>query len=122
MSKVNDKHIAIARVYSRSLLDLAVAQGQAEELRDELLWLAGYMSENADFSHFITSPQIDADDRVASLEKMFRGKLSDLLVDGLQVIHRKGRLDLLPTIAETYRWITCRPSTKRSLSLQVIHR
>ncbi|MEM1203526.1 MAG: ATP synthase F1 subunit delta [Acidobacteriota bacterium] len=103
MSKVNDTQIAVARVYSQALLDLAVAQGRAEEVKDELRWLSAHVAENEEFANFVSSPRIDAADRAASLEKIFRGKLSDLLVDGLQVIHRKGRLGLLPAIAEGYR-------------------
>jgi len=37
------------------------------------------------------------------IEEVFRGTASDLLVDSLQVINRKGRLGQLRAIAEAYR-------------------
>ncbi len=103
MAKVNDKELAVARVYSRAMLDLAESKGQADEVLDELRWLAGQADQNEGLLHFLSSPMIDPEQRAESIDKMFRGKLSDVLVDSLQVVNRKGRLGLLPTIAETYR-------------------
>lgn len=103
MAKLNDKEIAVAKVYSRALLTLADEAGSAEEVLEELQWLASYAESDADFSRFISSPTVDETERGASLEKMFRGRLSDLVVDTLLVINRKGRMALLPAFAETYR-------------------
>lgn len=103
MAKVNDKELAVARVYSRAMLDLAESKGQADEVLEELGWLAERADQDEGFDHFLSSPMVDPDLRAGSIDKMFRGKLSDVLVDSLQVVNRKGRLALLPTIAETYR-------------------
>ena len=103
MAKLNDKEIAVAKVYSRALLTLADEAGTAEEVLDELQWLSSYAESDADFSRFISSPTVDETERGASLEKMFRGRLSDLVLDTLLVINRKGRMALLPAVAETYR-------------------
>ncbi len=40
---------ALARVYSSAMLQLAESKGEAESLRDELLDLAGYLDETAQF-------------------------------------------------------------------------
>ncbi|MEM6794238.1 MAG: ATP synthase F1 subunit delta [Acidobacteriota bacterium] len=103
MAKINDEDIAVARVYSRALLALAEEGGKAEEALEELAWLAEYASSDESFRHFVSSPMVDEEARASSIEKMFRGRLSDLLVDTLQVVNAKGRLSLLPAIAETYR-------------------
>ena len=103
MAKVNDKELAVARIYSRAMLDLAESKGQADEVLEELRWLADQADQDEGLHHFLSSPMIDPEQRAGSIDKMFRGKLSDLLVDSLQVVNRKGRLALLPTIAETYR-------------------
>lgn len=102
MSAKHEKQIAVARVYAEALHRLAEARGQAEELLAELRWLSDQIAERPELEHFASSPLIDAGDRAASLEKMFRGRLQDVTVDGLQVINRKGRLDILPAIAEAY--------------------
>lgn len=103
MAKLDDKQVAIARVYSRSLLELAAAGNEADALLEELDDLVALLDRDADFAAFVGSPLIDVKDRTASLERLFRGKASDLLVDALQVLNRKGRLGLLPAIAHTYR-------------------
>lgn len=103
MPRFDDKQIAIARVYSRSMLDLAEKRDEAEGLLAELGDLATYLERNPEFATFLASPMVDADERAASLKKLFRDKASHLLVDSLQVLNRKGRLALLGAVAETYR-------------------
>ena len=103
MARLNEKEIAVARVYSRALLSLADEAGKTEEVLEELTWLARYAEEDAGFRHFLESPMVDEDQRAASIERMLRGRLSDLVVDALQVINKKGRLAVVPVIAESYR-------------------
>ncbi len=102
MPKADDKQIAVAQVYSRAMHDLAVSKNEAGALAGELADLAAHVEDNIDLANFFASPLIDAEDRTKSLERMFRGKMSDLLLDSLQVINRKGRMGLLGAIAESY--------------------
>ncbi len=102
MPKADEKHIAVARVYSRAMHDLAVAKGEADVLAEELQELARFVEGDERLAALFASPLIDPDDRAQTLERLFRGKASDLLVDSLQVINRKGRLGLLGAIAEAY--------------------
>jgi F-type H+-transporting ATPase subunit delta len=103
MASFDDKQLAVARVYSRALLELAEERGIGDEVGDDLQGLARYVAENPDFADFLASPLIDAKERQAALETILRGRVSDLLVDGLQVVNRKERMLLVPAIAETYR-------------------
>ncbi len=102
MPKADDKQIAVARVYSRAMHDLAVSRGEADALAEELGELAAYVDRNDELGNLFASPLIDPGDRAKSLEQLFRGRTSDLLVDSLQVINRKDRLALLGVIAEAY--------------------
>jgi F-type H+-transporting ATPase subunit delta len=103
MAGLNDKHLAVARVYSRAILDLAEEQGIADQVGDDLAELSRYVSENEEFASFLGSPLIDAGERQVAIEKILRGRVSDLLVNALQVVNRKERMLLVPAIAETYR-------------------
>ncbi|MFQ5592046.1 MAG: FoF1 ATP synthase subunit delta [Phycisphaerae bacterium] len=103
MPTTGGKELALGRIYSDSMLALAEAQGQADALLEELLDLAAYITQNADFAEFLSSPMIDSAARERFIEKMLRGKASDLLVDSLQVLNRKDRVELLPAIIEAYR-------------------
>jgi F-type H+-transporting ATPase subunit delta len=105
MAKVDDKQIGVARIYCRSALELAeeAGPGVADRVKDELDELAKLMQSDAGFADFITSPLIDPEARAASLDKLFRNQLSDVLLDTLQVMNQKGRLEVLPTFVELYK-------------------
>lgn len=98
----NEKHLAVAKVYAEALLELAEGQGTAEALGEELADLAGQIERDEQFRAFLQSPLVDASKRRDAIESLFRGRLSDLLVDGLQIMNRKRRLALLPTVAQVY--------------------
>ncbi|MCH9650705.1 MAG: ATP synthase F1 subunit delta [Deltaproteobacteria bacterium] len=103
MSSLDDKTIAVARVYSEALLSLARELGEEESLLSELQGLASVIETDSKFRDFLSSPLVDATPRKSSLETMFRNQASDLLVDTLQVLNRKNRLGLLPAISQTYQ-------------------
>ena len=103
MAKVTDQEIAVARVYSGAMLQLAESKGEADNLLAELLELVRYLDGDSAFEDFLSSPRIDVQAREKTIEKVFRGRVSDLLVDSLQVLNRKERLALLRAIVETYR-------------------
>ena len=102
MSSQAEKLAGIAQVYAQALHQLAESRGMADDVLEELRWLAGQIAEQPGLEHFVSSPLIDGGDRAKSLDKMFRGKLSDITVDSLQVINRKGRLAAVPAIATAF--------------------
>lgn len=101
--RFDDKQRAVARVYAAAMLELAAAAGADDSLRQELDALAALARTQPGFADFLANPAIDAEERRGSLERMLRGKLSDLAVDSVQVLSRKGRSDLLPAVAAEYR-------------------
>jgi F-type H+-transporting ATPase subunit delta len=102
MASASDKESAIAKVYAAAILAAANAQKQADAVLDELSDLSAYLVKNPDFEGFLTTPMVDSKKREAAIEKLFRGRLSDLTVDSLQVINRKERLVLLRQIAQAF--------------------
>ncbi|HYH46824.1 MAG TPA: ATP synthase F1 subunit delta [Thermoanaerobaculia bacterium] len=103
MSTATDTQLAVASVYSRALLALARERGEEDALLDELTQVADYLARTPAFIDFLGSPLVDGDARQQVIEKAFRGRASDLLVDGLQVLNRKERLGLLAAVAQAYR-------------------
>jgi F-type H+-transporting ATPase subunit delta len=96
------RRFALARVYAQALLDVADQRGAADDVLSELEELRRHAAASSDFAAFLASPAVDEEARRAVLERLLRGRASALLVDALQVVNRKGRLGLLPTIAEAY--------------------
>ncbi len=104
MANVNDSELGIGRLYAEAILDLAEEAGQGDALLEELNGAGGVCSTGApELEQLLASPLVDEEARVRVIEDAFRGRASDLLVDSLQVINRKGRLGSLRAIAEAYR-------------------
>ncbi len=95
----------VGKVYAQSLFDLAKSAGGEQALRDgadELEAVVEASRGDRTFREFLHSPIIDPEKRAASIERMFGGKLSDLVVRFLLVVNRKGRLADLEGILAAY--------------------
>lgn len=103
MANVDNRDLAVGRLYAEAMLALAEEQGQSDALLEELKDLAGLLDQNPKLEHFLASPLVDEEGRARVIEELFRGRTSDLLADSLQVINRKGRLGQIRAIAESYR-------------------
>jgi F-type H+-transporting ATPase subunit delta len=102
MPAAAERRSALARIYAQALLDVADERGAADDVLSELEELRRHAATHSDFAAFLASPAVDEEARSSVLERLLRGHASELLVDALQVVNRKGRLSLLPTIAEAY--------------------
>lgn len=103
MAGATDKEFAIAKVYAVAMLQLAETRKESDQLLEEITSLAAYLEKNHEFEAFLSSPMVDAKARQKTVEKLFRGKLSDLCVDSMQVMNNKDRLGLLRQVAKAYR-------------------
>lgn len=95
----------VGKVYAQSLFDLAKSAGGEDGLRsaaDELEAVVECLRADRTFKEFLRSPIVDPERRAASIDKMFQGKLSDLVVRFLLVVNRKGRLGDLEGILAAY--------------------
>ncbi len=93
---------ALAKVYAKSLFELAHQQGgqtDTESVLGELEDIVELARSNKAFSELLASRLIDSGKRDASLERMFNGKVSPLTLNFLRQINRKGRLANLGQIS-----------------------
>jgi F-type H+-transporting ATPase subunit delta len=101
--RVDDRQLALARVYAEALLELAEEQGVGDEVLEELDGLVSLQERDQDLMTFFSSPLVTEAERRSTIDKSFRDRASDLLVDTLQVMNSKGRLALVPALAVAYR-------------------
>jgi F-type H+-transporting ATPase subunit delta len=101
--KVDDRDLAVGRLYAEAMLVLAEERGQSEALLDELRELVEFLDQNPKVEHFLSSLMVDEEGRARVLDDLFKSQASELLLDSLQVINRKGRLGQLRAIVESYR-------------------
>ena len=92
----------IAKVYADALFDLAKAAGTIDKIGAELQELASIQVQEPQFAEFLSSQVIDDDERERSLERMFRGRVDDALLDTLQVMNQHGRIGLLPQLLRAF--------------------
>ncbi len=102
MAESFEKQLSLADVYATALFRLAQELGRVAEVRDELQELNVLMRTQPGFAEMLSSAALDADRRAASLERMFRGRLSDLVLNALQVLNRHGRADLLAALLQRF--------------------
>jgi F-type H+-transporting ATPase subunit delta len=101
MAQNLEDSLDVAAVYATALYTLAAEKGVVDAVRSELEELVRQSDVNPAFAAFLSSAAVDDDDRERSLEKMFRGRLSDLVLDTLQVMNRHGRAGLLAALLRT---------------------
>ena len=93
-----DQQLRIADVYAEALFELATEAGRVAEVRGELDELVRLLERTPEFGKFLTSRALEAEGRAAGLERMFRGKLDDLVLHTLLVMNEHGRCDLLKAL------------------------
>lgn len=103
MAADSTQQAAVARVWSDALIALAAAAQREDDVLEELDELVALLDGNADLDRLLGSPLVDDEAKRALLEKALRGRASDLLVDALQVLRRKGRLGLVRAVARSFR-------------------
>lgn len=103
MSTTDDSTIAIADSYAQALLELTEQQGVSDAVLEELTTLQAGLATDADLANFMTSAAIDKDARAKTMERAFRGKMSDVLVNALLVMNAKGRSSIIAALADRYR-------------------
>lgn len=93
---------ALAKVYAKSLFEIAQSQGgqqNAESILGELEDILEIARNDRSFNELLASRLIDAKKRDASLVRMFEGKVSTLTLNFIRQLNRKGRLANLSQIA-----------------------
>lgn len=96
---------AVDKVYARSLFELAESEGgrnRLESLSAELDELVELTRAEPQLSEFFSSRILATEDRRDSINAMFNGTLSDLLLRFLQILNRKERLSRLLSIVAAY--------------------
>lgn len=91
MADVDSVIMVIADLYAEALLEAARERGQEREVLADFEELVLYLDRDPDFEAFLTFTSVDDDPRRATLEKLFRGRMNNLLLNLLQVLNNRRR-------------------------------
>lgn len=97
-----ERQAGVARVWSAALAELAARAQSEDTLLAELEGMVELCDRSPELERLLASPAVDDEAKRRLVEKAFRGRASDLLVDALQVLRRKGRLGLLRAVARAF--------------------
>lgn len=105
MPMIESRPDALAQNYARSLFDLASATGGqalAEQVAIELDGVLTLAREDKQIGEFFASRVIGGSKKAPILERVLKGRVSDLTYQFLAVLNSNDRLARLPSIVETY--------------------
>ncbi len=92
----------VASRYVKSLLGLAVEREALEKVHQDMVLFSKVCKENRAFTLMLRNPIIKHDKKREILEKIFSGKVNALTLAIFDIITRKNREPLLPTIASEF--------------------
>jgi F-type H+-transporting ATPase subunit delta len=89
----------VADIYAAALLSATEKAGQTAEVLDEFDTLLGEVFPRfPDLEAVLGSTLVSHEEKAATLDRVFEGKMSGLFLDFLKVLSRHGRLDCLRMI------------------------
>lgn len=96
----------VEKIYSEAVFELASEQKCADSIKEELEALAAVFKDNPELPKLLSAPTVTMSEKLSVIEKLFKGRISDMSYNLLCVTAEKGRARLIPDIAEDYknRW------------------
>jgi len=88
--------------YVKSLLGLAVEKNALEAVHKDMLMFSKLVDSNREFLLMLRSPVVKHDTKREILEKIFKGKVHSLTMAIFDILTRKNREPLLPSIAREF--------------------
>ena len=93
-----DQELRIADVYAEALFDLATERGVVAQIREEFDQLLQLFEQQPEFAKLMVSPALELEARSAALERAFRDRVSDIVVNTLLVMNQHGRCGMLKAL------------------------
>jgi len=88
--------------YVKSLLSLAVEKNALEEVHSDMLMFSKVVDDNRAFQLLLKNPIIKHEKKRDILQKVFSGRVHPLTMSIFDILTRKNREPLLPTIAKEF--------------------
>ena len=104
MAAQNSVIVHIARPYASALYDLAQSENSLEAAESGLVSIQTLIAESPDFSRFLRSPVIGAEEKAGVVEAILRkAHTNGLVANFMRLVARNGRLFALPVMIASFR-------------------
>lgn len=81
----------VSKTYGDALFELAVQENRIDSLAGEIQMVTAVLNENRDFEKIMIHPEISKEKKLAVVETVFKGRVSDALTGFLKIVAAKGR-------------------------------
>jgi F-type H+-transporting ATPase subunit delta len=102
MANATEQLGAVQQVYARALIELAQESGTIDEVADEVQQVRTLLSQEPDLDALLSSRVLSISERAQSIDTIFKGCVSDLVLRFLQVVNAKNRIDVLGGILRSF--------------------
>jgi len=83
-----------AKRYARAFFSIAQEKSSTEVIADDFAAIANAIEHSKELDSFLKAPLISSEKRVEALKAMFESRISQLSLEFLLFLERKGRLDI----------------------------
>ena len=88
--------------YAKALFELAHEQNSLEAVQESMTGLRNLILNVPEFRMFISNPLLTQEDRISTVNVLFKGKIPDLLLTFLLFVIYKSRLDILKEMIHSF--------------------
>ncbi len=96
------KDTKVASRYAKSLLDLALEQGQLEQVKNDMQSIYDSIKENRELELLLVNPIIKTDKKIEILKAIYVGKLGAISFKFIELITNKKRESYIHSISEEF--------------------
>ncbi len=80
----------VRAVYGDALFELAIEESKVDVFYDEVRFMRQVLADNKDLVAMMTHPQIPQEEKLSTVETIFKGKISDEIIGLMRMIIEKG--------------------------------
>lgn len=95
----------VAKRYAKALFEVARERGKVAEVERELRAVVEAIGQTPDYAKLLVHPNIDASVKASMLKQAFEGKVSEEVMNTLQLLVQRGRESILNDLAEHFSQI-----------------
>ena len=88
----------VAKVYGDALFAAALEAGRMDEMYDEICELRKILGDNEDLQKLLDNPKIIREEKESVIENIFRGRVSDEIVELMKLMIAKGRYSQIESV------------------------
>jgi F-type H+-transporting ATPase subunit delta len=99
------KETVVAKRYAKALFELARERGKVAEVEQELQAVSNALADNLEYVKLLEHPNIGASVKTSMLKQVFEGKVSEELMNTLQLLMQRGREAIIRDLAVQYSLI-----------------